>query len=147
MPLLADIPAQGLFTGVINFFYKNKMTQKIREELLENVKRYISATSPGNLMNMKAQKPYTGSNVLVYQRYFTEIPTKNTNYKPAGIIVPSLVITPNNFGYIRDMRQYFGDLASVGIVLHVTPLVATTLRDAYGREGMRERLTFATAHN
>jgi len=24
MPLLADIPAQGLFTGVINFFYKKE---------------------------------------------------------------------------------------------------------------------------
>jgi len=41
MPLLADIPAQGLFTGVINFFYKNRMSQNIREELLANVKRYI----------------------------------------------------------------------------------------------------------
>jgi len=55
-------------------------------------------------MSMKALKPYTGANVLVYQRYFSEIPTKNSAYKPVGVIVPSLVITPNNFGYIRDLR-------------------------------------------
>jgi len=71
----------------------------------------------------------------------------STNYKPAGVMVPSLVISPENFGYIRDMRSYYGELASKGIVLHVTPLVATTLKDAYGRDGMRNKLSFATAHN
>lgn len=72
-PMRADQPAQGLVTGNINFYHNKTMSKEndIRERLIENVKRYLNAKSPDDLKKMLAHKPYDGSNVLVYQRYFS----------------------------------------------------------------------------
>lgn len=37
-----------------------------------------------------------------------------------GYLIPALIISPENFGYVRDSKEHFLELAKKGVVLHPT---------------------------
>lgn len=72
----------------------------------------MTAASPAALKELD-EGAYSETNILQYQ-YLT------IESSDAGRILPAIIVTPDNFGYIKESAAMFLKLAEKYIALHIT---------------------------
>jgi len=64
-----------------------------------------------------------------------------------GQIIPAILVTPDNYGYIRDSKSKYYELAKRGIILSATASLVSKLRAQMSKQQLKNALSFITAHN